>query len=165
MWTLEASCGSKVSRSLTQNVDVDGGCSTATAVGSLDDVGGAVIPLGLCDGDGGVSRRGIDAHPIVRLQHQIGLCPLDPWLRLSCHLGGKLNLTAGLGGQTRQQLGIQHDLWRLCVDEEEKIMNEGLQLRFLPLHCRKTQIQPIEGLKVAGKTWINVIGILNILLV
>lgn len=107
--------GAKVSWSLTQNVDVDSGSGAAAAVGGLDDVGGAVVPLGLGDGDGGVSRRGVDAHSVVGLEHQVGLGPLDPRLRLPLHLSGELDLAAGLGGQTRQQLGVQHDLWRLCV--------------------------------------------------
>lgn len=142
--------GVKVRRSLTENVDIDSGSGAAAAVGGLNDVGGAVVPLGLGDGDGGVSRRGVDAHPVVGLQHEVGLGPLDPRLRLPFHLGGKLNLTAGLGGQTRQQLGIQHDLWRLCVDEEQKIMREGLQLWLLQFHGHKTQIRTIEGLKGTG---------------
>lgn len=103
---MEARWGVKVSRYLTQNVDVDGGSGTAAAVGGLDDVGGAVVPLGLGDGDGGVSRRGVDAYPVVGLQHQVSLGPLDSRLWLPRHLGGKLDLTAGLGGQTRQQLCI-----------------------------------------------------------
>lgn len=87
---------------LTEDVDVDGGSGTATAVGGLDDVGGAVVSLGLADGDSGVSWLGVNGYPVVRFENQVGLGPFHSGFRLTCHLGGELDLAAGLGRQTCQ---------------------------------------------------------------
>lgn len=85
---------------LTEDVDVDGGSGAAAAVGGLYDVSGAVISLGLGNGDGGVSWLGVDGHPVVWFENQVGLCPLHPGFGLTHHLGGEFDLAAGLGGQT-----------------------------------------------------------------
>lgn len=87
---------------LTKDVDVDGGGGTATAVGGLDDVGGAVVSLGLTDGDSGMSRLGVNGHPVVRFENQVGLGPFHSGFRLTSHLGGELDLAASLGCQTCQ---------------------------------------------------------------
>lgn len=102
--------------SLTEDVDVDGGGGAAAAVGGLDDVGGAVVSLGLGDCDGGVSRLGLKGHSVVRFEDQVGLGPFHPGLRFSRHLGGELDLAAGLGGETGQEFSVQLDLRRLCGD-------------------------------------------------
>lgn len=103
---------------LTEDVDVHSGSGASAAVGGFDDVSGAVISLCFGDGDCGVSRLAVDGHPVVGLEDQVGLGPLDPGLRLAHHLSRKLDLAAGLRGQTGQKLGIQLDLWRLCVDRK-----------------------------------------------
>lgn len=118
-----------MSTGLTEDVDVDGGSGAAAAVGGLYDVGGGVISRGLGDGDGGVSRLGVDRHPVIWFEDQVGLGPFDPWLGLTCHLGGEFDLAASLGCQTGQQLGIQLDLWRLCMDNKDEGSLRSLQFR------------------------------------
>ena len=104
---------------LTKDVDIDGGSGTATAVGGLNDVGGAVISLGFGNSDGRVSWLCVNGHPVIWFEDQVSFGPLHPGLRLTRHLSRKFNLTACLGGQTSQQLGIQLDLWRFCVDNKD----------------------------------------------
>lgn len=114
---------------LTEDVYINSGSSSATAVGGFDNVGGAVVPLGLADGDGGVPWLCVDGHPVIGFEDQIGLGPFHSGLRFTRHLGRELNLTASLGGQTRQQLGVQLDLWRLCRREQNDRTVKRLQFR------------------------------------
>lgn len=114
---------------LTENVDVHGGSGTAAAVGGLYDVGGTVVSLGLGDGDGGVSWLGVDGHPVVRFEDQVGLGPFHPGFGFTCHLGGEFNFAAGLCSQTGQQLGVQLDLWRHCMDDKTEGSVRSLQFR------------------------------------
>lgn len=118
-----------LSTGLTEDVDVDGGSGAAAAVGGLYDVGGAVVSLGLGDSDGGVSRLGVDGHSVIWFEDQVGLGPFHPGFRLTRHLGREFNLAAGLGSQTGQQLGIQLDLWRLCIDNKDEGSVRSLQFR------------------------------------
>lgn len=107
---------------LTKDVDVNGGGGSAAAVGGLDDVGGTVVPLGLCNGDSGMSRFSVDGDSVVWFEDQVGFCPLHPRFGLTRHLCRQLDLAASLGRQTCQQFGIQLNLWRLCM-HEKKVKN------------------------------------------
>lgn len=142
-----------MSSGLTEDVDVHGGSGTAAAVGGLDDVGGAVVSLGLGDGDGGVSWLGVDGHSVVWFEDQVGLGPFHPGLGLTHHFRGEFDLAAGLGSQTGQQLGVQLNFWRLCVDKDKesqfriivillKILPEGknwlyILRKSISIHCFK----------------------------
>lgn len=107
-----------MSGGLTKDVDLNSGSGTAAAVGGLDDVGGAVISLGLGNGNGGVSRLGVDGNPVVWLEDQVSFRPFHAGLRLTLHLGRELDLAAALSSQTSQQLDVQLDLWRFCMDDK-----------------------------------------------
>lgn len=105
---------------LTEDVDIDSCSGTATAVGGLDDVGGAVVSLGLGNSDGGVSWFGVNGHPVVRFEDQVSFGPLHPGFGLTCYLGGELDLAACLGGQTGQQLCVKINLRRFCMDNKDE---------------------------------------------
>lgn len=105
---------------LTKDVDIHSGSGTTAAVGGFDDISGTVISLCLGDGNHGVSWLGVDGHPVVWFEDQVGFGPLDSWLRLTCHISRKFNLAASLSSQTSQKLGIQLDLWRLCIEIKDK---------------------------------------------
>lgn len=109
---------------LTEDVDVNGGSSTAAVIGSLNDIGGTVVSLGLGDSDSGVSWLSINRDPVIWFEDKVGLGPFHPGLRLTLHLRGEFNLAAGLGSKTSQQLGIQLDLWRLCINNKDKGQSE-----------------------------------------
>lgn len=104
---------------LTQDVDVDGGGGSTAAVGGLDDVGGAVVSLGLGDGDSGMSRFGVNGDSVIWFEDQVGLCPLHPRFGLTRHLRRQLDLAAGFGRQASQQFSIQLNLWRLYKHKKD----------------------------------------------
>lgn len=110
---MNAGLVSRAESFLTKDVDVNGGGGSATAVGGLDDVGGTVISLGLCDGDGGMSWFSVDGDSVIWFEDQVGLRPLHPRFRLPLHLCRQLDLAACFSCQTSQQFGIQLNLWRL----------------------------------------------------
>lgn len=87
---------------LTKDVDINGGGGSTAAIGSLNDIGGAVVSLGLCNGDGGMSWYGVDGDPVIWFEDQVGLCPLDPGFRLSGHLCRQLDFAACFRCQTSQ---------------------------------------------------------------
>lgn len=91
-----------MSTGLTEDVDIDSGSGTATAVGGLNDIGRAVVSLGLGDGDGGVSWLGVNGHPVVWFEDQVGLGPFHTGFGLTRHLGGEFNLATSVGSQTGQ---------------------------------------------------------------
>lgn len=102
---------------LTQDVDVNGGGGSTAAVGGLNDVGGTVISIGLCNGDSGMSWFRVNGDSVIWLEDQVGLCPLYPRFRLPLHLCRQLNLAASFSCQTSQQFGIQLNLWRLYMHD------------------------------------------------
>lgn len=106
---------------LTEDVDVDGGGGSTAAVGGLNDVGGTIVSLGLCNGDSGMSRFSVDGDSVIWFEDQIGFCPLHPRFRFTHHLCRKLDLAAGFGRQSRQQFGIQLNLWRLYTHDKREL--------------------------------------------
>lgn len=98
----------------TEDVDINGGSGASAGIDSLNDVCGGVASGGFADGQLGVSQPRVYANAVISLEDQISLCPLHPRIRLSFDIGGKLDLGAGPGGQTSQQLDVQLDLRRLC---------------------------------------------------
>lgn len=105
---------------LTKDVDVDGGGGPAAAVGGLNDVGGTIISLGLCNGDRGMSRFSVDGDSVIWFEDQVGFCPLHPRFRFTHHLCRELDLAAGFGRQSCQQFGVQLNLWRLYMQDKKR---------------------------------------------
>lgn len=60
-----------------------------------------------------MSRLGVDGHPVVWLQNQVGLGPLHSGFRLTLNFSWEFDFAASLGRQTSQKLGIKLDLWSL----------------------------------------------------
>lgn len=75
-----------------------------------------------------MSRLGVDGDSVIWFEDQVSLGPFHPRFGLTRHLGGEFNLAAGLGSQTGQQLGIQLDLWRLCIDKRTRARSEVCSL-------------------------------------
>lgn len=88
-----------LSNPVTKDVDIHGGGGPTTAVGSLYDVGGSVVSLGLGNSDGGVSWLGVDGDPVVWLEDQVSLSPLHSGLRLTFNFSREFDLTTSLGSE------------------------------------------------------------------
>lgn len=97
-----------------------------------------------------MSRLGVDGHPVICFEDQVGLGPFHPGFRLTRHLSRKFNLAASLGSQTCQQLGIQPDLWRLCTEGESEGSRTGFRVRVRVLYIFFLPTFWINGLDLIG---------------